>query len=83
MKLVAAALVGWTVVAVAIVFFAGGVVNTPGCAHAVSASADCQAALTAENDAIFWSHTLPMVIAIVAGYVVVLIGATLRSRRSR
>jgi hypothetical protein len=85
MKALAGALIGWTVISLALVFLVPGVVNTPGCAHKVDVTSDCQALLATLHDAGLTNHTLPLVVAIVAGYAVVLalavISHLLRSQR--
>jgi hypothetical protein len=71
------------VTSLALVFLVPGAVNTPGCAHRVSITSDCQALMAAGNEAIFSTHTLPLIVAICAGYAAILAVAAVRSRRSR
>lgn len=74
----------WTVVVViAIVFFVPGIVNAPGCASMVGISAACLEEIQRENDRIWWSHTLPVLLVIVGGYVAVTLVALGRRRRGR
>lgn len=83
LKLVVAALIGWTIVSLAILVIVGGAVKTPGCASLVSPTPDCVATMDAANDVIFRTRTLPIVIVIGCGYASVLGFAILRTRRSR
>ena len=75
------ALVCWTVVAIAIVAVLG-LVNTPGCAHAVSITVGCRAAMDAATELISTTQAVRLSIVATAGYVVILGMTILRSRRS-
>ena len=84
MKLVATAVTAWTVAILLVALFVGGAVNTPGCAHRIGPlSADCQAAMAAGNDAVFWGQTVPFAIFVLGGTVVVVAAAVTLWRRSR
>jgi hypothetical protein len=70
----------WSAVVVAIALLGPGQVQTPGCASSVTPSADCLTQLKAMNDGIWWTNTVPLLLVIAAGYLVILIVAW-RSRR--
>jgi hypothetical protein len=82
-KLLVAGILAWTAALVPLVLLVGGQVNTPGCARKVDVSAACWAQMAAENDALFWQHTFPLLATLVGGYVLVAVVALLRARRSR
>lgn len=75
----------WTVIAAVILVFAGGAVNTPGCARLIShtESVACRALLEAANAQQWLSHTRPMVAVIVGGYALILVTAVYIGRGPR
>jgi hypothetical protein len=70
----------WSAVVVAIVLLWPGQVQTPGCASSVTPSIDCLTQMKAMNDGMWWTNTVPLLLIIAAGYLVILIVAW-RSRR--
>ena len=73
----------WTVISAGIVLFWPGSVQTPGCLHHISPSADCLAQAGVENDRLWWTQTLPMLLTIAAGDGAVAVIALLSVRRRR
>ena len=63
--------IGWTVAVVAIVLFVGGGVAGPACARLVNPVPTCAAEIAAANDRLWWTHTLPMLVVIGGGYVLI------------
>ena len=61
----------WSVVVLAIVLVWPGQSQTPGCASAVTASADCLIQVKAMNDRIWWTSTLPILVVVASGYLVI------------
>ena len=80
-KLVALGLLGWTAALVPFLFI--GFVNTPGCAHKIGISAECVAQIAAENEQLFWQHTVPELATLIGGYVLVAAVALWLVRRAR
>jgi hypothetical protein len=82
MKLLVFGLVGWSAALVPLVLLPG-YVNTPGCARKVGVSAECVAQIAAENNQLFWQHTLPSLAIAAGGYVLVAALALWLLRRAR
>jgi hypothetical protein len=74
----------WTTISALIVLFGPANVDVPGCTHLVEPPTGCIALLAAANDHAWWTLTLPLLMLIVGGYVIVAITAirALRRRRS-
>jgi heme/copper-type cytochrome/quinol oxidase subunit 2 len=70
----------WSAVVVAIVLLWPGQVQTPGCASSVTPTADCLTQVKAMDDGIWWMSTVPLLVVIAAGYLVI-VGLAWRSRR--
>ena len=83
MKLLLAGVLGWTAALVPLLLFVPGYVNTPGCAHRIGISAACAAQMAAQDEELFWQHTLPLLATIVGGYILVAVLALLLARRAR
>jgi len=82
-KLLLAGVLGWTAALVPLLLFVPGYVNTPGCAHRIGISAACAAQMAAQDEELFWQHTLPLLATIVGGYILVAVLALLLARRAR
>jgi hypothetical protein len=70
----------WSGLVVAIVFLWPGQVQTPGCASSVTPSMDCLDQMHAMNDRTWWTNTVPLLLLIASGYVVIA-SLALRARR--
>jgi hypothetical protein len=73
----------WTVVVLAVVVFAGGVVQTPGCMQKITLSPECSALAAQMNDRAWWAHNLPILAICATGYVAVALLALRQIRRNR
>ncbi len=82
-KLLVLGLLGWSAALVPLVLFVPGYVNTPGCAHKIGISAACAAQMTAENEQLFWAHTVPFLATVAGGHVLVAAVALWLVRRAR
>lgn len=60
----------WTAVVAALLLLWPSGVNTPGCMQLIT-PADCLAQATVMNDRLLWTQTLPMLVFIASGSVVV------------
>lgn len=84
MKRLAVWAVLWTVFVIAFVLFVPSGVNSTGCWVLVDAPPACLAQLQALNDQHWWTRTLPMLLFLSSGYVVIGVAMArmwLRSRR--
>lgn len=70
----------WTAVALAVLLFWPSGVETPGCAQIVTPSAACLAQLADMNDRAWWTRTVPLLLFLASGYVVLAV-LTLRRRQ--
>jgi hypothetical protein len=74
-------LIAWTVMAVAGAVILGSSLATPSCAHLVSPPPSCAAAIAAENDRVWATQTLPLILVLLAGYAVIVFIGLGRARR--
>jgi hypothetical protein len=80
-KSLLAAIVAWTLFALALLVFDPAFVQPPTCMRLVGRSAECQAIADAWNQTAWTQHTLPLLLAIAAGYVGILVVAIRGQRR--
>lgn len=73
----------WTAVVVAMLLFWPSGVRSDGCWRLVDASAACLAQLADLNDRLWWTQTLPTMVFLSSGYVIVGAFAVRRLLRSR
>jgi hypothetical protein len=73
----------WTALVLAVVFFAGGVVQTPGCMQKITLSPECSALAAQMADRAWWAHDLPILAICATGYVVVALLALRHIRHAR
>ena len=84
MKWTTLALLAWTGIVVAGAVLLGSTLATPSCAHLVSPPPSCAAELAAENDRVWVTQTLPLILVLLAGYgVIALVGFAGARRGSR
>ena len=76
------ALLAWTAVAVVAAVVLGSSVSTPPCAHLVAPPSWCAAEIAAENDRVWGTRTLPLILVLLAGYVVIVLIRVAPSARS-
>jgi hypothetical protein len=68
-KAFAAAIGLWTLISLGLLLLDPGAVSTLlSCMRLVGRSSDCEAAQAAANEVVWWWHTLPMLLAVAAGY---------------
>ena len=81
MRQIVAAIAGWSIFVLVLLFFEPGFAQTPTCMRLVGRSPECQAIADAWNDATWRQHTLPLLVLIAAGYVGILLVAIAGRRR--
>jgi hypothetical protein len=70
----------WTAIWLAAAILWPAPINTPGCAHLLNPPASCAAELDAANTQLWLTHTLPLCVLLVVGYLAIW-AASLRKRR--
>lgn len=81
MKWTTLTLLAWTGIVVAGAVLLGSTLATPSCAHLVSPPPSCAAELAAENDRVWVTQTLPLILVLLAGYGVIALVGFARARR--
>jgi hypothetical protein len=80
LKRAVALLIAWTVIWLLIVIVAvPPQLNVPTCAHVVSRPATCADSIAAENARVWWTESVPELVVLVVGWLVVAVW----SRRER
>lgn len=75
--------VAWTAVAAALLLLWPSGVETPGCMHLVTPTADCLQQAADMSDRLWWTQTMPLLLLVASGYVVVVVLAVRRLRARR
>lgn len=75
-------LIVWTAISLGVVLVLPGSVNTPGCAHLVQSSKSCVDELAAANLHIWWTDTVPRLVLLASGPVLIGLAALWRARRT-
>ena len=70
----------WTAIWLAVAVLLPAPINTPGCSHLSNPPASCAAELDAANTQLWLTHTLPLYVLLVVGYLAIW-AASLRKRR--
>ena len=84
MRPMVAAIAGWSIFVLVLLYFDPGFVQTPTCMRLIGRSPECQAIADAWNDAAWRQHTLPLLVLIAAGYAGILfVAITGRRRRTK
>lgn len=82
MRRMVAAIAGWSIFVLVLLYFDPGFVQAPTCMRLVGRSPECQAIADAWNEAAWRQHTLPFLVLIAAGYAgILLVAITGRRRR--
>lgn len=83
MRWIATVVVVWTAVIIAAAIVVGTSLATPSCAHLVAPPPSCAVEIAAANDQAWITHTLPLLLLALAGYVVIFAVGVSRARRGR
>ena len=81
MRSLVVALVAWTVLVVLGAIVIGSPLETPPCAHLVAPPPTCAGEIAAENARVWATHTVPLLVAAVAGYAAIALVSFARARR--